>query len=443
MRYFTFFIIIIFCSCQPDIVIPDNIPDPVDTNSTPNYLVKNSDYIFDQNSLHTFELRLPDSSLAFLDSEPSAEIYTEGKLIFQGDTLNSVGIRYKGSNGAWWGCTSGNGPGFKTCTKLSMKVKINYKESSRKFYKLKKLQFHSMNHDPSQMHERLGYWLYRAAGIPAPRSVHARLVINDIYVGLFALTEQIDGQFAKYNFDDDGGNIYKEIWPLNSNGTPKSTAEYINSLKTNEDENPSVQTIKEFGQQISNASSNQVIPIISNHMDREEIISYAVIHRLVRHDDGAFHWYCFGSDCAPHNFYWYEEPNNKKLHLIPWDLDLAFMNSITNEHTVTNLKDDWGQISNNCYPFQYGLLEQKSAACDKLVSGWVSWGGPLYGQIESQYENSLFSQAQVHSLINLWASQIRNATIEANNLHSDAIPISYWEWSMEKLKDQTDYSRNN
>ena len=99
MRYFTFFIIIIFCSCQPDI-IPDNIPDPVDTNSTPNYLVKNSDYIFDQNSLHTFELRLPDSSLAFLDSEPSAEIYTEGKLIFQGDTLNSVGIRYKGSNGA-------------------------------------------------------------------------------------------------------------------------------------------------------------------------------------------------------------------------------------------------------------------------------------------------------------------------------------------------------
>jgi hypothetical protein len=88
-------------------------------------------------------------------------------------------------------------------------------------------------------------------------------------------------------------------------------------------------------------------------------------------------------------------------------------------------------------------LEQKSAACDKLVSGWVSWGGPLYGQIESQYENSLFSQAQVHSLINLWASQIRNATIEANNLHSDAIPISYWEWSMEKLKDQTDYSRNN
>jgi hypothetical protein len=178
-------------------------------------------------------------------------------------------------------------------------------------------------------------------------------------------------------------------------------------------------------------------------MDRDEIISYAVIDRLIRHDDGAFHWYCFGSDCAPHNFYWYEEPNNKKLHLIPWDLDLAFMNSITNEHTVTNLKDDWGQISNNCYPFQYGLLDQKSAACDKLVSGWVSWGGPLYGQIESQYENSLFSQAQVHSLINLWASQIRNATIEANNLHSDAIPISYWEWSMEKLKDQTDYSRNN
>ena len=442
MRFSSFLLLIIFISCERD-PLKDVGSDSTDTNITPDYLVKNSDFIFNQNSLHTFELVISDSALAFLDSDPSAEIYTEGNLVFQGDTLSSVGIRYKGSNGAWWGCISENTSGFKTCTKLSMKVKINYQGLNRKFYDLKKLQFHSMNHDPSQMHERLGYWLYRSAGVPAPRSVHARLVINDMYVGLFALTEQIDGQFAKYNFDDKGGNIYKEIWPLNDNGTAKSSEEYLNSLKTNEDENPSVQIIKEFGEKIANSSSNNIISVISDHMDRDEIISYAVIDRMIRHDDGAFHWYCFGSGCSPHNFYWYEEPKNRKIHLIPWDLDLAFMNTITNEHTVTNLKDDWGITSNNCAPFQYGVFYQKSAACDKLVAGWGSYGGPLYGQIESQFKNGIFSQNQINSLINSWSSQIRSATIEAKNVHSDAIPLTYWEYHTEKLKDQTDYTRNN
>ena len=442
MRFSSFLLLIIFISCERD-PLKDVGSDSTDTNITPDYLVKNSDFIFNQNSLHTFELVISDSALAFLDSDPSAEIYTEGNLVFQGDTLTSVGIRYKGSNGAWWGCISENTSGFKTCTKLSMKVKINYQGLNRKFYDLKKLQFHSMNHDPSQMHERLGYWLYSSAGVPAPRSVHARLVINDMYVGLFALTEQIDGQFAKYNFDDKGGNIYKEIWPLNDNGTEKSSEEYLNSLKTNEDENPSVQIIKEFGEKIANSSSNNIISVISDHMDRDEIISYAVIDRMIRHDDGAFHWYCFGSGCSPHNFYWYEEPKNRKIHLIPWDLDLAFMNTITNEHTVTNLKDDWGITSNNCAPFQYGVFYQKSAACDKLVAGWGSYGGPLYGQIESQFKNGIFSQNQINSLINSWSSQIRSATIEAKNVHSDAIPLTYWEYHTEKLKDQTDYTRNN
>ena len=39
-------------------------------------------------------------------------------------------------------------------------------------------------------------------GVPAPRSVHARLFINGEYNGIFALTEQIDGRFTRENFED-------------------------------------------------------------------------------------------------------------------------------------------------------------------------------------------------------------------------------------------------
>ncbi|MFT7249333.1 MAG: spore coat protein CotH [Arcticibacterium sp.] len=128
----------------------------------------------------------------------------EGVLIFEGDTLSPVGIRYKGSIGAWVGCLSGDHvfepSGFKTCTKLSMKVNLN---SDQKFFNLKKLQFHSQNQDPSQMREKLCYWLFREMGIPALRSVHAKLVIYNKYRGLFALTEQVDKRFTKENFHED------------------------------------------------------------------------------------------------------------------------------------------------------------------------------------------------------------------------------------------------
>ena len=67
------------------------------------YLSTKSDYIFDQDRLHTFELDLPEASLAALDDDPTAEEYVEGSLTFEGETISPVGIRYKGSVGAWVG----------------------------------------------------------------------------------------------------------------------------------------------------------------------------------------------------------------------------------------------------------------------------------------------------------------------------------------------------
>ncbi len=201
-------------NADANFLVPKVIP-----HGNEKYLTTKSDYIFDQSKLHTFELKIPGSALNELDKDPSAEKYVAGMLIFEGDTLSPIGVRYKGSIGAWVGCLSGDNifdpSGFKICTKLSMKIKMG---SGQKFFKLKKLQFHSQNQDPSQMHERLAYWLFREMGLPAPRSVHARLVINDQYRGVFALTEQVDKSFVKESYKDADGNLYKGVWPLRREG---------------------------------------------------------------------------------------------------------------------------------------------------------------------------------------------------------------------------------
>lgn len=451
-----FFLFVLFVfSCNPDDsgdpVIPD-LPDieiePSEPTGEEQYLTLDSDYIFDQEKLHTFNLLISPSALAHIDSDPAAEEYVEGALVFEGDTISPVGVRYKGSIGAFVGCLSGNDwanpSGHKTCTKLSMKVKINWEGREEKFYGLKKLQFHSMNLDDSQMRERLGYWFFRKMGVPAPRSVHARLNINGEFNGLYALTEQIDGRFTRYNFDDGKGNLYKEIWPLRMDGQPHSEQAYINALKTNEDENPSAELIRTFAQEVSAANDNNIQSVISKWMNVDEIISYAVVDRTIKVDDGPLHWYCGGGECTSHNFYWYEDPTENKLHLIPWDLDNAFENIISNQNPVTPIADNWGEITNNCQPFNYGSfqLTQWSAACDKLTAGWVTFSDE-YETTLSQFKSGPLSEAQVSEKINAWKAQIRGATLEANEKHDDAISISGWENAVNKLWEQVAYARNN
>ncbi|MCP3932598.1 MAG: hypothetical protein GY705_26310 [Bacteroidetes bacterium] len=448
-------VIIIVLSCNSD--DPDN---PV-TPSTPEFEVKTiiptgneqylqlkSDYIFDQEKLHTFELYLPASALAKIDANPALEQYVEGTLTFEGDTISPVGIRYKGSVGAFVNCLSGtdwaNPSGYKTCTKLSMKVKINWNGREERFYGLKKLQFHSQNLDPSQMRERLGYWLFRQMGVPAPRAVHAQLRINGQYSGLYALVEQVDGRFARYNFEDGTGNVYKEVWPLKMNGQAQSEYRFTNALKTNEDENPSVELMSTFAQEVADANENIIQTVISNWMDVEETIAYAVVDRTIRNDDGAFHWYCGGGECSNHNYYWYENPTTKKLHLIPWDLDNAFENIITHGNPVTPIADGWGETRNNCQAFRYGELqnEQRSAACDKLTAGWASFSDE-YELLLFQFKQGPFSKGQANSQLNTWEAQIRNATSEARKLHFDAISVSEWENALVTFRAQLEYARNN
>ena len=447
-----FLSLITFYGCPDkggDNIKEEFIVPTIKPNGSEQYLNLSSDFIFNQNELRTFELKLTEKDLEKIDGDPTAEQYVEGMLIFEGDTISPVGIRYKGSVGAWVGCVDGPNPfepsGKKICTKLSTKVKINWKGRDERFYGLKKLQFHAQNLDKSHLRERLGYWLFKAMGVETSRSVHARLVINGEFSGLYALTEQIDGAFTDYHFDDKDGNLYKEVWPLYMNGKPMNPQSLISALKTNEDDNPSTDIISGFADKLSNAEKSDIPNIISEYMDINKIISLAVVDRTIRHDDGFLHWYCDEGECSSHNFYWYEEPNKKKVNLIPWDLDNAFENIIKHANPVTPIADEWGQITNNCNPFPYGDfgLYQWSASCDKLTGGWAMHK-ELYAELKEKFIQGPFAASNVNVLLATWSDQIRPVVKEAQDKNTwDQLTVQEWESKLYDLIDQLEFARNN
>jgi spore coat protein CotH len=422
-----------------DIVIPNIIP-----KGTEKYLAKNSDYVFDQAQVKTYNLIIRNDDLYRLDSDPAKEKYVKAALVFEGDTISPIGVRYKGTIGQYVGCVSGTDwqhpSGYKTCTKLSMQFKINWEDRKEKFYDLNKLQFHSQNYDKSQLRERLGYWLFREMGVPAPRCVNARLLINGKLSGLYGLVEEIDNRFAEYAYAKGKGNIYKEIWPILSNGLAQKDQNFIDALKTNESPNADISLMKAFSEAISTSTEANRKAVVTQFMDIKSIMSYIVVDRGIRHDDGPFHWYCDNNEvCSNHNYYWFEDQKNKKMHLIPWDLDGAFEHIIRNSNPVTPIADKWGDISSNCKPFNNGtsFILQKSAACDKLTATWVTFNDE-YLATKKHFQTDILTNEKTMTQLDTWAKQLSPFIKEADDFHKNSKTTSFfvWEYAVSTLKNQ-------
>ena len=428
---------------------PESTATTVDSAAVagPGYESGDDDYLFDQEQMHTFEINLPEASLAELDADPAAEEYVEGSLTFKGETIEPVGVRYKGSIGAFIGCVDGPDPftpsGAKTCTKLSLKLKMNWSDPDTEFYGVRTVQLHSLNFDPTLMHERLGYWMFREMGVPAPRSTHARVMVNGEYVGVFALTEAIDGRFARANFDDGTGNIYKEIWPLDPAGAAQTVETFIGGLETNKDE-PSADIISAFATELAAAVPEDRVAVLDRWTDLETLLTTIVVDRAIRNDDGPLHWYCFGP-CAPHNFFWYEDPSTLKMTLIPWDFDLTFDSVEPNSTAgpVIAIADPWGEISDDCEPFTSGSfgLQQKSAACDPLLGSLATLDDD-FQRIRADLLAGPFSEERIDAQLAAWTEQIESSVAEAADLIDDAPSVARWESNLERLTQAITKSRN-
>lgn len=407
------------------------------------YESESADVLFDQNVVHTFEIELPEEALAELDADPAAEEYVEGSLLFNGERLDAIGIRYKGSIGAFLGCTGGPNPfepsGPKTCTKQSLKLKINWDGADIEFFGQRKIQLHSMNLDPSLMRDRLAYLLFADAGVPAPRATHARVVINGEFVGLFALIEQIDGRFVRDRFDDGSGNLYKEEWPFSADGSVRPSEQLIASLRTNEDDDPTSEIIESFARELLEfgAATNEEAArqVLSDRTDLEAFVAYAVVDRAVRHDDGPFHWYCTRGPCEPHNFYFYEEPATRRVHIIPWDLDNSLQNwSLDGLNPVTGMPDAFGETQNGCEPFRFGVFDifQRSAACDPLVAAWALLDDE-FDRVDAEFRSGPFAIDTVTAHVETWREQIAPYVAEAAELHDDAVSVAEWNAAVDQL----------
>jgi spore coat protein CotH len=278
-----------------------------------------SDVVFADDRVSTWALTFAPEDLARLEATALEKKYVPARLAVDGVEVGTIGVRHKGQYSLNVFCSK---DGKLTCKKVSYKLDFAEYDANQRFHKLKHVALHSQNEDATRLHERLAYKLFRQMGVPAPRATHARVLVNGAYRGLFGLIEVIDGRFTDRWFPKGGnGNLYKEAWPVS-----ESPKDYEGRQKTNEGEVPPTK-IAEAARAFRTARPAELAGLVSSWFDVDALLPLVVVDRAVNAWDDFLAFYCNGAKgpCpGNHNFYIYESPDAKRLHLLPWDMDKTF-----------------------------------------------------------------------------------------------------------------------
>jgi hypothetical protein len=94
--------------------------------------------------------------------------------------------------------------------KRSWKLDLQAEGGDARLVGTSRLNLKAMFNDPSQMREALAWELFGKVGVPSSRHTYAKFGINERYMGLFSVVEQVDRRFLKAHFgENDEGNLFK------------------------------------------------------------------------------------------------------------------------------------------------------------------------------------------------------------------------------------------
>lgn len=223
------------------------------------------------------------------------------------DTIENIGFRFRGNTA-------------RDKMKKSFKISFNTYAQGRKFQGVEKLNLNAETNDPSMLRSRLGWDMFHAFNVAAPRSNHIELYINGDYYGLYHNTEHIDEEFVDTWFGNKKGNLYKCSYPANldyiSNNpndykmAPFGERTYELKINTVRDD---YSKLAEFIHFLNQSSDADFRCHYYEYFNVTQYMKIAAIDVLTGNWDG----YIYNNN----NYYLYENPLTGQIEYIPYDLD--------------------------------------------------------------------------------------------------------------------------
>lgn len=334
-----------------------------------------ADPFFDDSVLQEIRFSINSKDWATLKDNYLSNEYYPCDFTWRGQTVRNVGIRSRGT-----GSRSGIKPG--------LRVDFDRYTSGQRFLGLKSFVLRNNTQDMTNLHERLSMQLFRRMGAEVSRETHAKMFVNDEYVGLFTVVESVDKDFLKRYLGEDSGYLYKYDYP--ADGTPyyfedrgSDGSAYVPlpfKPETNET-NPRPEFIAQWVQAVNQSSAAAFQSAVGEYIDFQKFIRHVAVEVFIGDYDG------FIGNYGINNFYVYRFDNQKRFQMIPWDKSEAF--KAGPESSIFHNLNDVEEAQRNrlftrllAYPELYTLyLDTLTQIANSAAEG--SW---LENEVQRQYQ---------------------------------------------------------
>jgi spore coat protein CotH len=239
--------------------------------------------------------------------------YAHGEFSCDGKTYKDVAFRYKG-NASYMASARG--------LKRNFKVELDRYAADQRFQGLKTINLNAGAMDPTKCREALSFAVFRAAGVPAPRTAWAEATLtvpgkyDKEYLGLYTFIEQVDRTFLKEHFKNAKGMLLKPerlrgLEYLGEDWAPYKDRYQPKHEPTKEEANRLIA----FTKLVNRVDDEQFRKEIGSYLDIDEFLRFVAVNALLVNFDSFL--------SIGHNYYLYLNPDNNKFVFIPWDLDLS------------------------------------------------------------------------------------------------------------------------
>jgi hypothetical protein len=268
-----------------------------------------SERFYDPEAVQTVHLDIKPEDLDRLNRALPQRIYVPGVFRWNDQTLQNVGVRYRGN--------SSSNPD--ASHKRGFLIAFSEFQKNQRFLGLRHVALDNGIQFGSLFSERLITDALRELGVKASRCNYARVYLNNKYIGAYVNVERIDKSFLEQQFGANKGVLFKV-----DEGGPGADFRYLGAdpglyRKTFElhagREADAYARLADFLQAVDNPAGTEAE--LSRSLDVEAFVQTTAVMLFA----GAFDQY---TGWGPHNYYLYWNPADARWTYLPWDLDVGF-----------------------------------------------------------------------------------------------------------------------
>lgn len=220
--------------------------------------------------------------------------WTSATVTVDGTRLEDVAIRKKGFFGSL------------DTEKPSLKLEFDELVPDQRLSGLERMTLNNAKQDASYIRQCIGYQVFAAAGIPAPRCNFAHVTVNGDDLGLYVHVETVKKAFLARHFEDNDGPLYEgTLSDFRAGWTGTFDIKANEEVAAPSDIDGLVTALE--------ASDSSLVDRLDPVVDVDEFLTFWATEALLAHWDGY-------SNNA-NNFYIYRDPTTDRLSFIPWGAD--------------------------------------------------------------------------------------------------------------------------